>query len=400
MQSAASTANVIDFFQPGSVGAAAAAAPVAHERVVAAIPADLEAEWAELVHRASEPNAFAEPWFVAPSLAHLRDESVRLVELRSGGRLTGLIMVGVERRYGRIPVPHVENWRHHHHFLGAPLVAAGEEERFWRALLGHLDDSAWAPNFLHFHGLVEGGPVLEGLRAAAEALGRGCAIVHREVRAALASELSPQAYYDATVRKKKRKELARLRNRLAELGTLTTREFSSGEDLSAWCDAFLRLEASGWKGREGSALGCRPATEAFFREAIAGAHAAARLQLLALELDGRPIAMLVNFLTPPGSFSFKTAFDEQFARFSPGVLLQIENLAILDRPDIEWMDSCAAESHPMIDSLWAERRAIVRVTVPFRGVRRRIVHGGARALEALSAGLRRRPRLAASGGEG
>jgi hypothetical protein len=91
---------------------------------------------------------------------------------------------------------------------------------------------------------------------------------------------------------------------------------------------------------------------------------AGRLQLLALELDNRPIAMLVNFLAPPGSFSFKTAFDESFARFSPGVLLQIENLRILERPEIAWMDSCAAEQHPMIESLWAQRRTLARVTVP------------------------------------
>ena len=47
-----------------------------------------------------------------------------------------------------------------------------------------------------------------------------------------------------------------------------------------------------------------------------------------LDLDGKPLAMLVNFLTAPGSFSFKTAFDEAFSRYSPGVLIQLDNLAI------------------------------------------------------------------------
>jgi hypothetical protein len=99
--------------------------------------------------------------------------------------------------------------------------------------------------------------------------------------------------------------------------------------------------------------------------------------------------MLVNFLCPPGSFSFKTAFDEGFAHYSPGVLLQIDNLDILDRPDIAWMDSCAAQDHPMIDSLWTERRSIVRVTVPLKGWRRRIVWALCRALELASARLQR-----------
>ena len=84
----------------------------------------------------------------------------------------------------------------------------------------------------------------------------------------------------------------------------------------------------------------------------------------ALDLDSRPLAMLVNFLCPPGGFSFKTAFDEDYARFSPGVLLQQANLDLLDNPQIDWVDSCAAPGHPMIDSVWRERRARVWVTVP------------------------------------
>ena len=67
-------------------------------------------------------------------------------------------------------------------------------------------------------------------------------------------------------------------------------------------------------------------------ELVAAAWDEGRLQFRRLDVDGRPVAMLVNFLCPPGSFSFKTAFDEDFAHYSPGVLLQIDNLDILDRP--------------------------------------------------------------------
>jgi hypothetical protein len=81
--------------------------------------------------------------------------------------------------------------------------------------------------------------------------------------------------------------------------------------------------------------------------------------------------MLANFVTPPGACAFKTAFDERYARFSPGVLLQLENLALLDREDIEWCDSCAAPDHPMIDGLWTERRAIGRFSVAIGGRARR-----------------------------
>jgi len=77
--------------------------------------------------------------------------------------------------------------------------------------------------------------------------------------------------------------------------------------------------------------------------------------------------MLINFLCPPGGFSFKTAFDEDYARFSPGVLLQQENLDLLSDDRVAWVDSCAAPGHPMIDSVWRERRHLVWINAPLSG---------------------------------
>src|SRR6185295_3696806 len=151
-------------------------------------------------------------------------------------------------------------------------------------------------------------------------------------RAFLDSDLDSRSYYERAVRAKKRKELRRQRNRLGELGHLESRLLEDPSELPAWCDAFLALEQAGWKGRVGTALAAAPAAERFFREALAGAWDAGRLQFRRLDLDGRPIAMLVNFLCAPGSFSFKTAFDENYAHYSPGVLIQLDNLAILDDP--------------------------------------------------------------------
>jgi CelD/BcsL family acetyltransferase involved in cellulose biosynthesis len=337
----------------------------------------LTRDWTALADQASEPNCFAEHWFLAASLASLGGgQAVRIVEIRRGGAMIGVMPIAVEPRYGRIPVRFVQNWHHHHSFLGTPLIRAGEEAAFWGALLDLLDGADWAPGFLHVRGLVEGGPVHLGLVAA-----RSAVTVHRESRALLCSELSPAAYHMQAVRPKKRKELRRLRARLAERGELRARILDNGADLPLWTDAFLALERAGWKGRAGSALACAVDTEGFFRDALAGAWEAGRLQFLRLDLDGEPIAMLVNFLCAPGGFSFKTAFDEAYAHYSPGVLLQIENLNNLGRPDIAWMDSCATENHSMIDGLWRERRTIARVTVPLKGPRRAFIFAASRAIE-------------------
>ena len=191
--------------------------------------------------------------------------------------------------------------------------------------------------------------------------------MHREERALLESELSPQDYWDAAVRAKKRKELRRQANRLAEAGRVGFRRWRAGEPAEPWITAFLDLEARGWKGRAGSALASQGDTEAWFRAIITAAADAGKLDMRALDLDGRPLAMLVNFLCPPGGFSFKTAFDEDYARYSPGVLLQQENLDLLDDDHVRWVDSCAAPGHPMIDSVWRERRRLVWMNAPLSG---------------------------------
>ncbi|HEX4737438.1 MAG TPA: GNAT family N-acetyltransferase [Allosphingosinicella sp.] len=355
------------------------------------IPRDWQRAWDRLAPEASEPNVFAERWFVGAGIRHLLpDGPAWMIGVwRGGSDLVGLLPVRIERRYGRTPVAHVQNWMHHQSFLGTPLIRAGKEAAFWAEVLEALDAAPWARGFFHMTELVEDGPVHRGLVEAAAALGRPCPVVHRSRRAFLQSGLPPKAYYEQAVRKKKRKELRRLSARLRELGTVAASRPASAEEAARCCDEFLALEAAGWKGRAGSALASDPAKEAFFRDVIAGAQAAGRLEFLRFALDDRPIAILVNFFAPPGGFTFKIAFDEEFARFSPGVLIQIENLRVLERPDVAWMDSCAVENHPMIDSLWTERRSIVRVTLPLAGRRRSALFAVARALETGSALLRR-----------
>ena len=213
-----------------------------------------------------------------------------------------------------------------------------------------------------------------------EAGRRNMALVHRQERALLAGDMEPEAYYAAAMRTKKRKELRRQKNRLGELGELSFARHHGASaldrlGLDKWIDEFLALERSGWKGDTDSALACADDTRTLFREALQGAATAGKLELLDLRLDGKPLAMLVNFICAPGSFSFKTAFDEEYSRFSPGVLLQIENLALLTRDGVDWCDSCAAEGHPMIDSLWTGRRVIGRYSVAIGGKARRAIFG-------------------------
>ena len=330
------------------------------------------AAWDALAANAAEPNPFMERWCLEAGLAAFdtRDE-VALAALTVDCGLAGILPLVRRWNYEGYPFPHLGTWLHANVFCGAPLVVAGHEHAFWRELLHWVDAHAGRALFLHLEGLPTEGPLYAALRDVCAVEHRAAAVVHRLDRALLASDLAPQAYFDASMSGKKRKELRRQHTRLAERGELAFERSTGAEGLAEWTETFLALERAGWKGREGSALACKPAKAAFFRNALAGAAPHGRLERLAITLDGAPIAMLANFITPPGAYSFKTTYDERYARYSPGVLLQRENLDLLAHEDIAWADSCAAADHPMIERIWREKRTIVRVSIAIGGPLRR-----------------------------
>ncbi len=337
-----------------------------------AMDEDFQADWADLVASVSEPNPFFEPWYLMPSLRDLdRGRRVRIAAYYRSGMLCALFPLNKSTAYYGYPLPHHAVWQHPNMFSGVPLVRHGHELGFWRTLLATLDEDPGGALFLHLPQLNETGPLNRALETVLASQDRPAGVVQRSERALLQSDLSPDAYFETSLSTKKRKELRRQERRLGEEGELSFDRHSDSTELDRWIGEFLALEASGWKGSEGSALASDAATARLFDHALRGAAGAGRLERLTLRLDGKPIAMLANFLTPPGAYSFKTAFHESYSRFSPGVLLQQRNLELLASEQLDWCDSCAAEGHPMIEHIWREKRAIVSHNIAIGGSLRR-----------------------------
>jgi len=332
------------------------------------------AQWENLVTRVAEPNPFFEPWYLLPSMEEFdRHGETSIATYYAQGRLVGLIPLALKGQYYGYPMPHISSWLHANSFCGAPLITKGYEREFWAALLAALDRNPSGALFLHLPLLPADEPIAVSLSSLMSDTSRAGGIVREQNRAMLHSEMTSEQYYAASMTRKRRKELRRLRTRLGEEGCLEFVRQSNAEGLDNWINEFLALEQSGWKGEEGSSLANEETTAALFRNALVGAASSGKLERIALRLDGKPIAMLANFITAPGAFSFKTAFDESYARYSPGVLLQLENLALLDRNDIDWCDSCAVEGHQMIERIWREKRRMVSLNIAIGGNLRRSV---------------------------
>ena len=215
-------------------------------------------------------------------------------------------------------------WRHLYCFLGTPLLDADAAAPAVRSLLALGLDRAPARHLVLEH-VRAGGTAAQATRTAAGQLGLVTVLDTSHERALL--ERRPTGGYLDAMRSHHRRELNRLGRRLeTELeGGLSVTDEAGDE---AALDAFLALERSGWKGRRETALASVPAHEAFFREVCRSFAADGRLQLLALYAGDRRVAMKCNLYSGEGGFCFKTAYDEQLARFSPGVQLERERVRV------------------------------------------------------------------------
>jgi hypothetical protein len=79
--------------------------------------------------------------------------------------------------------------------------------------------------------------------------------------------------------------------------------------------------------------------------------------MMALRLDGRAVAMKVNLLDAPTSYTYKVTFDATLAKVSPGVALEVESMRqAMALPGIASMDSAGRGENPPFDWLWNARR--------------------------------------------
>ncbi len=329
--------------------------------------ADLVA-WRGLAAGAVEPNPFFEPELLLPAVRDLGHDRVRLlVATAADGTWTGMLPVLRAAQWRRMPTAALGTWIHPYAFFGAPLLAAGHEAAAMAELLDALRRGS---SLVPLEGLPADGPVAAALDAALEAAGVRAVVWRTWERAAL-QRREADDYLESTLSSKRRRELRRqLKLLTAELGAPIECVDAAGDPAAA--QAFLRMEASGWKGRTATAMGSAGG-EAFFRDACSNFHAAGRLQLLLLRAGGRVVAAKCNFLAGSGVFCFKIAYDESLAAFSPGVQLEIENVhAFHGRAELRWEDSCADPANTMINRLWPDRRRLTTLLVPGAGTRGRV----------------------------
>ncbi len=325
---------------------------------------DLVDELDYLSARTFEPNIFFNPHFLAPAMPRLEDREVRLAVIRDGdeykNRLRLLMPFSVERPSMPLGITIMRSWASPFGPLGTPLIdrddPVGVIEDFFAILSrSHLK----LPKVLVLPDMRLDGAVASMLKSVAETHGLPLETTSRVERPFLESRQDGDKYLKASLSSNRYREFRRLKRKLAEQGQLVHSVARRPEDIRPAIENFLALEAAGWKGRKRTAMVVDRYRAAFAREAVHGLAEQDLCRIHSLTLDGKLIASLIVFVEAGVAYTWKTAYDEDFSAFSPGVLLMIEvTKQHLDDPNIEQTDSCAVPDHPMISRLWSERKPI------------------------------------------
>jgi CelD/BcsL family acetyltransferase involved in cellulose biosynthesis len=326
-------------------------------------------EWDDLVANALEPNVFYESWQLLPALRLLgknHDLQIALVfvEEAQGKKLCGLFPLERQRLYNKLPVRVISLWRHKCCYLATPLLRSGYARETLAAFFDWLAHGEHGCPLLKLDWIAGEGKVHHALVNYLHETGVATLVTERFTRALFKPSADAETYLRAALSRFRLKEYRRQERRLIEAGRVEYRALAADGDVEAWIQEFLQFEAESWKGYAGRAIGSRENDRAYFETVACAAFKRGQLMMLALDFNGRPIAHKCNFLAQPGSFAFKIAFVEAFGKYSPGVLLELENIRRLHaRPELDWMDSCASPDRFMINQLWPERRTIQSILV-------------------------------------
>ncbi|HET7413670.1 MAG TPA: GNAT family N-acetyltransferase [Pararhizobium sp.] len=309
-----------------------------------------------------QANPFFESWILESARRNLVGARQRFVFAGEAERIA--LPLTLERHVpGWLPTV-ARVWGHDHCYDTTPLAIGacrGGVEALFSALSARgIDvvrwpllpmDTAFAAELIAF--LKEAGLAHEATK--------------RYGRPLLVSDGSdPDTFLKNHVGKNRLKDLRRRRRRMGELGRVEFLTHEGPHDAARWCHDFLELEASGWKGSSGTgtAIGCSASERAFFESVAVEGAAAGRIIVHSLKLDGKPVAMTVNFRSDAWLWAYKSAYREDLAHLAPGVQVELEGTrAALNDPSLVCFDSCTTSEHGVLGELWPGRRPIADLLI-------------------------------------
>ncbi len=124
-------------------------------------------------------------------------------------------------------------------------------------------------------------------------------------------------------RKGEWREMERRRRKLLREHDVNLSVVARPEHLERELTELFAVEASGWKGHEGTAIAADPSTDRFYRELAEAFGRADELRLSRLEVDGRLVAGDLALVRHGRYLLLKTGYEESLRRLGVGLTLRL-----------------------------------------------------------------------------
>jgi CelD/BcsL family acetyltransferase involved in cellulose biosynthesis len=133
--------------------------------------------------------------------------------------------------------------------------------------------------------------------------------------------------YLSRLSSRRKQDYRRARRRLADQGEVSVDFYRPAlEDLEPLLEEAFRVEQANWKGRNGSAINCRPDLKRFFVAYFKRLCESGKLIISALRLDGEMIAVQMLAERENRWWILKIGYDDRWAKYSPGMQLMFETV--------------------------------------------------------------------------
>lgn len=300
--------------------------------------------WRHLESRSIEGNAFRSPDLVLPALRlpdHSRDKPFGLAVESANGDLLGLGVFEESRGSRLLPLTHLRSWQSDYSLFDGLLVDRNAAHDVLTSLFRFVaGDSRW--NGIGFEDRSSDSVLSTELDRAAETIGTAWHEDWSVDRAVIPVSEIPDDGFASLYSKSRRKTLKQSIRRLQSRGAVSYALHIPEAGETRAVDEFLRLEALGWKGEQGTAMAVDPAHTQFCRDLVGGFAENSRAVFGELKVDGRIVASTLNLLAGDTLFAVKIGWDPEFADCSPGTLSELSLLQhCRELSGIRQIDSCA-----------------------------------------------------------
>lgn len=325
---------------------------------------DIAPQWDELVPRASS-NVFMNPAALAAAAA-TGFAKLRVLlaweQVASQRKLVGMWALQVRR-----PMPlwpeFSEALPYTYAFLSSPVVDPAFADQVVPAFLDAIEQDPLLPDVVGLTSFDAECPSYAAMSKWLAARGIEPLIVACSSRPFVTKEHGVKR--SGSTRKKLRQDW----NRLSALGAVDVVNDRSPEAVGQAFETFLAMEKASWKGERGTALLSDVRDAAFTRRLVQNLADRQACSVALLQVNGEVAAAQVLMYCGSTAYTWKTAYNAEFARYSPGHLL-VDKVTdqLFAQPEIDAINSCAAEDSFM-GQLWTGRRTMLDMLFDVSGTK-------------------------------